>query len=66
MTATECSAQAARAIAKWRRIGATIAPMTLSRLRYVTVEGCIGVGKTTLTHLLAERLKGAHESHVQV
>ena len=30
--------------------------MPVSRLRYVTVEGCIGVGKTTLTHLLAERL----------
>lgn len=25
-------------------------------LRYVVVEGCIGVGKTTLTHLLSERL----------
>lgn len=29
----------------------------LSRLRYITVEGCIGVGKTTLTHLLAKELK---------
>jgi len=29
----------------------------LSHLRYVTVEGCIGVGKTTLTHLVAEHLK---------
>ncbi len=26
------------------------------RLRYVVVEGCIGVGKTTLTNILAERL----------
>lgn len=25
-------------------------------LRYVVIEGCIGVGKTTLTHLLSERL----------
>lgn len=25
-------------------------------MRYVVVEGCIGVGKTTLTHLLCERL----------
>lgn len=31
--------------------------LPLSRLRYVTVEGCIGVGKTTLTHLLAQHLK---------
>ncbi len=31
--------------------------MTLSRLRYVTVEGCIGVGKTTLTHLLSSHLR---------
>jgi deoxyadenosine/deoxycytidine kinase len=26
-----------------------------SELRYVVIEGCIGVGKTTLTHLLANR-----------
>jgi deoxyadenosine/deoxycytidine kinase len=26
------------------------------KLRYVVIEGCIGVGKTTLTHLLSERL----------
>jgi len=26
------------------------------RLSYVAIEGCIGVGKTTLTHLLADRL----------
>jgi len=25
--------------------------------RYITIEGCIGVGKTTLTHLLADRFK---------
>lgn len=25
------------------------------KLRYVVIEGCIGVGKTTLTHLLSER-----------
>ncbi len=31
--------------------------LPLSRLRYITVEGCIGVGKTTLTHLVAEHLK---------
>jgi len=31
--------------------------MPLSRLRYVTVEGCIGVGKTTLTHLVARHLR---------
>ena len=30
--------------------------MPSSRLRYVTVEGCIGVGKTTLTGLLAKTL----------
>jgi deoxyguanosine kinase len=30
--------------------------LPLSRLRYVTVEGCIGVGKTTLTHLLSRTL----------
>ena len=30
--------------------------LPLSRLRYVTVEGCIGVGKTTLTHLLTRHL----------
>lgn len=29
-----------------------------SDLTYVTIEGCIGVGKTTLTHLLAEHLDG--------
>jgi deoxyguanosine kinase len=28
----------------------------LSHLQYVVVEGCIGVGKTTLTHLLSKRL----------
>jgi deoxyadenosine/deoxycytidine kinase len=33
--------------------------MDLSHLRYVTIEGCIGVGKTTLTHLLSRSL-GAH------
>lgn len=27
------------------------------RLRYVTVEGCIGVGKTTLTHLLSSNFQ---------
>ncbi len=27
------------------------------RLRYVTIEGCIGVGKTTLTHLLSKTLQ---------
>lgn len=32
------------------------APLPLERLRYVTVEGCIGVGKTTLTHLLTRTL----------
>jgi deoxyadenosine/deoxycytidine kinase len=31
--------------------------LPLSRLRYITVEGCIGVGKTTLTHLVAQHLK---------
>jgi deoxyadenosine/deoxycytidine kinase len=30
--------------------------LPLDRLRYVTVEGCIGVGKTTLTHLLSQTL----------
>ena len=30
--------------------------MTLSRYRYVVVEGPIGAGKTSLTHKLAERL----------
>ena len=25
--------------------------------RYIAIEGCIGVGKTTLTHLLAEHFK---------
>jgi deoxyguanosine kinase len=30
--------------------------LPLERLRYVTVEGCIGVGKTTLTHLLSTAL----------
>ena len=29
----------------------------LSHLQYVVVEGCIGVGKTTLTHLLSQRLQ---------
>lgn len=29
---------------------------TDGELRYVVVEGCIGVGKTTLTHLLSEHL----------
>ncbi len=28
--------------------------MSHSRLRYVTIEGCIGVGKTTLTHRLSQ------------
>jgi deoxyguanosine kinase len=32
------------------------AVLPLDRLRYVTVEGCIGVGKTTLTHLLSQAL----------
>lgn len=32
--------------------------LPLERLRYVTVEGCIGVGKTTLTHLLSRHLGG--------
>ena len=32
--------------------------LPLERLRYVTVEGCIGVGKTTLTHLLSRHLSG--------
>ncbi len=32
--------------------------LPLDRLRYVTVEGCIGVGKTTLTHLLSRHLGG--------
>ena len=32
--------------------------LPLERLRYVTVEGCIGVGKTTLTHLLSKHLSG--------
>ena len=31
-------------------------PKRDASLRYVVVEGCIGVGKTTLTHLLSERL----------
>jgi deoxyadenosine/deoxycytidine kinase len=30
----------------------------MSRARYIVVEGPIGVGKTTLTHLLAARLEG--------
>jgi deoxyguanosine kinase len=30
---------------------------SLQRLRYITVEGCIGVGKTTLTHLLSSSLR---------
>ena len=30
--------------------------MTLSRYRYVVVEGPIGAGKTSLTYKLAERL----------
>lgn len=32
--------------------------MNFDRLRYVVVEGPIGVGKTSLTHRLAERLGG--------
>lgn len=32
--------------------------LPLDRLRYVAVEGCIGVGKTTLTHLLSRHLSG--------
>jgi deoxyadenosine/deoxycytidine kinase len=32
-------------------------PLPLERLRYVTIEGCIGVGKTTLTHLLTQALQ---------
>jgi deoxyguanosine kinase len=40
----------------------------MERPRYIAVEGPIGVGKTTLTHLLAERLGGrvvleAHEEN---
>ncbi len=35
----------------------SVVVLPLTRLRYVTVEGCIGVGKTTLTHLLASHLK---------
>ena len=31
-------------------------PNGLDHIRYVTVEGCIGVGKTTLTHLLSQAL----------
>ena len=38
--------------------GSGAAPQPLERLRYVTVEGCIGVGKTTLTHLLSRHLGG--------
>jgi deoxyguanosine kinase len=30
--------------------------MPLDHIRYITVEGCIGVGKTTLTHLLSGAL----------
>jgi deoxyguanosine kinase len=30
---------------------------SVQRLRYITVEGCIGVGKTTLTHLLSSSLR---------
>ena len=30
--------------------------MSLSKYRYVVVEGPIGVGKTSLTHRLAERM----------
>jgi deoxyguanosine kinase len=37
---------------------------TLDHLRYVAVEGPIGVGKTTLTRLLAERLKGRQLNEV--
>jgi deoxyguanosine kinase len=47
------------AVAKQGPIQASIHAMVmpLSRLRYVTVEGCIGVGKTTLTHLVAQHLR---------
>ncbi len=34
------------------------APSSLDRLRYVVVEGPIGVGKSTLTRLLTERFAG--------
>jgi deoxyguanosine kinase len=32
-------------------------PLPLSRLQYVAIEGCIGVGKTTLTRLLSQHLQ---------
>ena len=31
--------------------------MALPQLSYIAIEGCIGVGKTTLSHLLAERFQ---------
>jgi deoxyadenosine/deoxycytidine kinase len=34
------------------------APDLPHHLRYIVLEGCIGVGKTTLTHLLANRYDG--------
>lgn len=33
-------------------------PSKARPLTYVAIEGCIGVGKTTLTHLMAEQLSG--------
>ncbi len=50
----ECSVTAV--IAPVLYPGAAGAPLALNRLHYITVEGCIGVGKTTLTHLLAAAL----------
>jgi len=32
--------------------------LTVERPKYIALEGCIGVGKTTLTHLLARQLGG--------
>jgi deoxyguanosine kinase len=60
MTATDAGARSAADGAKDDRgpddAGKMAGPLPLERLRYVTVEGCIGVGKTTLTHLLTKAL----------
>jgi deoxyguanosine kinase len=43
-------------LSKSAGVESILAPLPLSRLTYVAVEGCIGVGKTTLTRLLSQAL----------